>query len=228
MEIQGKVALVTGGAVRVGKAITLMLAHAGRARRRQLQFVGSAGAGDGSRSRRRWACDALAVQCDVADFGAVRGHGPAGERSLWRCRHPGQRGQPVWQDQGAERGSGERPRDMAQGHTHLDRRRLLRLQPAGAWHAGPWWRRHRQHRRSIGVDPLAGLHGPRRRQSRAAGADAAVGAWSWRPRSASTPSRPAPCCRPMEPAPRSRLPWPSAHCWVAWARRRTSPAPSAT
>ncbi len=29
MEIRGKVALVTGGAVRVGKAITLMLAQAG-------------------------------------------------------------------------------------------------------------------------------------------------------------------------------------------------------
>lgn len=29
MEIRGKVALVTGGAVRIGKAITLMLAQAG-------------------------------------------------------------------------------------------------------------------------------------------------------------------------------------------------------
>ena len=49
MDMQGKVALVTGGAVRVGKAITLMLAHSGRTRRGQLQYLGGTGAGDRGR-----------------------------------------------------------------------------------------------------------------------------------------------------------------------------------
>lgn len=70
MEIRGKVALVTGGAVRVGKAITLMLAQAGA--HVVVNYNTSAGPAQATLSEAKASgVDALAVQCDVSDFGAV-------------------------------------------------------------------------------------------------------------------------------------------------------------
>jgi NAD(P)-dependent dehydrogenase (short-subunit alcohol dehydrogenase family) len=71
MQIQGKVALVTGGAHRVGKAITMMLARSGadvivnyhRARAEADQTVAEAQA---------LGVKALAYQCDVADWANVQ------------------------------------------------------------------------------------------------------------------------------------------------------------
>lgn len=72
MEIQGKVALVTGGAVRVGKAITLMLAHAGA--HVVINYHSSAGPAQATAAEvQSLGVDALALQCDVADWQAVRG-----------------------------------------------------------------------------------------------------------------------------------------------------------
>lgn len=70
MEIRGKIALITGGAHRVGKAITLMLAQAGAdvvvnyhsAAEEALATVAEAEA---------LGVAALAIQCDVADRAAV-------------------------------------------------------------------------------------------------------------------------------------------------------------
>lgn len=71
MNIQGKVALVTGGAARVGKAITLMLARAGA--HVAIDYHSSA---DEARETQAQAqalgVEALAIQCDVADLTAVR------------------------------------------------------------------------------------------------------------------------------------------------------------
>jgi NAD(P)-dependent dehydrogenase (short-subunit alcohol dehydrogenase family) len=71
MDPQGKVALITGGAHRVGKAITLALATAGahvvvnynRAADEAEQTISEAKA---------LGVDALAVQCDVSDWAAVQ------------------------------------------------------------------------------------------------------------------------------------------------------------
>ena len=71
MDLQGKVALVTGGAVRVGKAITLMLAHAGA--HVVVNYNTSAGGAQATVAEAQAAgIDALGVQCDVSDFGAVQ------------------------------------------------------------------------------------------------------------------------------------------------------------
>ncbi len=71
MNIQGKVALVTGGAARVGKAITLMLARAGA--HVAIDYHSSA---DEARETQAQAqalgVEALAIQCDVADLTAAR------------------------------------------------------------------------------------------------------------------------------------------------------------
>lgn len=72
MNPKGKVALVTGGAHRVGKAITMMLAEAGA------HVVINYNASD--RAARQTASEvealdvqALTVQCDVADYASVQG-----------------------------------------------------------------------------------------------------------------------------------------------------------
>ena len=71
MDIRGKVALVTGGAVRVGKAITLMLARAGA--HVVVNYHSSADAAQATAAEARTlGVDALAVQCDVADLAAVQ------------------------------------------------------------------------------------------------------------------------------------------------------------
>jgi 3-oxoacyl-[acyl-carrier protein] reductase/pteridine reductase len=71
MNIQGKVALVTGGAVRVGKAITLMLARAGA--QVVINYHSSAGPAEETRAEAQaLGVEALAVQCDVADLYAVQ------------------------------------------------------------------------------------------------------------------------------------------------------------
>ncbi|MFZ1768737.1 MAG: SDR family oxidoreductase [Caldilinea sp.] len=71
MEIKGKVALVTGGAVRVGRAIALMLAEAGA--NLVINYNSSSDAAAATVAAAR-ACgvDALALQCNVADLAAVQ------------------------------------------------------------------------------------------------------------------------------------------------------------
>ncbi len=71
MELQGKVALVTGGAVRVGKAITLMLAGAGV--HVVVNYHSSAGAAQETvREAQALGVQALGVQADVSDLTAVQ------------------------------------------------------------------------------------------------------------------------------------------------------------
>lgn len=71
MNPQGKVALVTGGAHRVGKAITLMLARAGA--HVVINYNRSAREAELSISEARaFGVDALAVQCDVSDWSSVQ------------------------------------------------------------------------------------------------------------------------------------------------------------
>jgi 3-oxoacyl-[acyl-carrier protein] reductase/pteridine reductase len=71
MDLQGKVALVTGGAHRVGKAITLRLAAAGA--HVIVNYNASAGPAEATVAEARaLGVDALAVQCDVADYAAVQ------------------------------------------------------------------------------------------------------------------------------------------------------------
>ena len=71
MDIRGKTALVTGGAVRVGKAITLMLAGAGA--HVAINYHSSAEAAQQTAAEAQaLGVDALAVQCDVADPAAVQ------------------------------------------------------------------------------------------------------------------------------------------------------------
>jgi len=71
MNPQGKVALVTGGAHRVGKAITLMLAQAGA----QIVINYNSSATEAHQTvaeANALGVEALAIQCDVADFDAVQ------------------------------------------------------------------------------------------------------------------------------------------------------------
>lgn len=71
MNLEGKVALVTGGAHRVGKAITLMLAQAGA--RVVVNYHRSAAAAQETVAEaRQLGVDALAIQCDVADLESVQ------------------------------------------------------------------------------------------------------------------------------------------------------------
>lgn len=66
MEISGKVALITGGAVRAGKAVTLMLAEAGA--HVAINYHSSEGpAMETAEEVRALGVDALPVQCDVSD-----------------------------------------------------------------------------------------------------------------------------------------------------------------
>lgn len=70
MEIAGKVALITGGAVRVGKAITLMLAAAGA--HVAIVYNSSAPAAqETAEAARALGVDALVLQCNVAELAAV-------------------------------------------------------------------------------------------------------------------------------------------------------------
>lgn len=71
MEIRGKVALVTGGAHRVGKAITMMLAEAG-ADVIVNYFSSSAAADQTVAEAQALGVRALAIQCDVADWSQVQ------------------------------------------------------------------------------------------------------------------------------------------------------------
>lgn len=76
---QGKVALVTGGAHRVGKAITLMLAQAGA--HVVINYHDSAAEAEQTLAEARaLGVDALAVQCDVSDWPAVQEMAAAIER----------------------------------------------------------------------------------------------------------------------------------------------------
>lgn len=71
MELTGKVALVTGGAHRVGRAISLMLARAGA--NVVINYHTSADAAAATAAEAQAAgVKALAWQCDVADWQAVR------------------------------------------------------------------------------------------------------------------------------------------------------------
>lgn len=71
MEIQGKVALVTGGAIRVGKAITLALARAGA--HVVVNYNTSAGeAQETVAEAEALGVQGLPVQCDVSNFVAVQ------------------------------------------------------------------------------------------------------------------------------------------------------------
>lgn len=71
MNIRGKVALVTGGAVRVGKAITLMLASAGA--HVVVNYHSSAGSAQQTLAEvQALGVEGLAVQCDVSDLAAVQ------------------------------------------------------------------------------------------------------------------------------------------------------------
>jgi len=70
MELKGRVAVVTGGAVRVGREITLELARAGASV--VVNYNRSAQAADETvAAAKALGADALAVQCDVADPAAV-------------------------------------------------------------------------------------------------------------------------------------------------------------
>jgi NAD(P)-dependent dehydrogenase (short-subunit alcohol dehydrogenase family) len=70
MELRGKVALITGGAVRVGRAITLNLAHAGATV--IVNYNSSAaGAEETVADARAMGVDAIALQCDVSDADSV-------------------------------------------------------------------------------------------------------------------------------------------------------------
>lgn len=71
MEIKNRVALVTGGAHRVGKTITLMLAAAG-AHVVVHYFSSAAGAEETAAEAARLGVRAIAVQADIADYGQVR------------------------------------------------------------------------------------------------------------------------------------------------------------
>lgn len=71
MEIRGKVALVTGGAHRVGKAITMMLARAG-ADVIVNYFSSSSAAEQTVAEAQALGVRALAIQCDVSDWSQVR------------------------------------------------------------------------------------------------------------------------------------------------------------
>ncbi len=72
MEIRGKTALVTGGAHRVGKAITLMLAEAGA--NVVVNYFSSGEEADQTVADvEALGVQALAVQCDVADRAGVEG-----------------------------------------------------------------------------------------------------------------------------------------------------------
>jgi NAD(P)-dependent dehydrogenase (short-subunit alcohol dehydrogenase family) len=71
MEIKGKVALITGGAVRVGRAITLMLAATG-AHVAINYNASAAGAEDTATAARAFGVDALVLQANVADPAAVQ------------------------------------------------------------------------------------------------------------------------------------------------------------
>lgn len=72
MNIRGKVALVTGGAVRVGKAVTLLLAHAGA--HVVINYHNSDAAADETAAEvRALGVEALPVQCDVSNQMQVEG-----------------------------------------------------------------------------------------------------------------------------------------------------------
>jgi NAD(P)-dependent dehydrogenase (short-subunit alcohol dehydrogenase family) len=71
MEIAGKVALVTGGAHRIGRALVLMLAKAGA--QVVINYHHSAEAAEAtSREVRALGVAALPIQCDISDWGAVQ------------------------------------------------------------------------------------------------------------------------------------------------------------
>jgi NAD(P)-dependent dehydrogenase (short-subunit alcohol dehydrogenase family) len=71
MNMQDKVALVTGGAVRVGKAITLMLAQAGA--HVVINYNSSARAAqDTAAEAQALGVQVMSVQCDVSDLAAVQ------------------------------------------------------------------------------------------------------------------------------------------------------------
>jgi NAD(P)-dependent dehydrogenase (short-subunit alcohol dehydrogenase family) len=72
MELSGKTALVTGGAVRVGRAITLALARAG-ANVAVHYNQSAAAAGETVAEARALGVRALALQADITDPAAVRG-----------------------------------------------------------------------------------------------------------------------------------------------------------
>lgn len=76
MDPKGKVALVTGGAHRVGKAITMMLAEAGASVVVNYNSSSDA-ASETVAEAKALGVDALAVQCDVSDWDAVQGMGDA-------------------------------------------------------------------------------------------------------------------------------------------------------
>lgn len=71
MDIAGKIALVTGGAHRVGKAITMMLANQGAHVVVNWQSSSEAAA-ETVKEARAAGVDAISVQCDVADWQAVQ------------------------------------------------------------------------------------------------------------------------------------------------------------
>lgn len=71
MKIQGKTALITGGAHRVGKALTMMLAQAGA----NVVVNYNSSADEASKTvdeAKALGVDALAIQCDVSDYHSVQ------------------------------------------------------------------------------------------------------------------------------------------------------------
>lgn len=72
MEIKGKTALITGGAHRVGKAMTLALAQAGA--NVVINYHASAAAAEETADEAQaWGVGALAIQCDISRHEQVQG-----------------------------------------------------------------------------------------------------------------------------------------------------------
>ena len=223
MNIRGKTALVTGGAVRVGQGHQPDVGPTGRQRGDQLSLVGRRGGTYGRRGpglrRRRGRHPGRRRGSGRRPTSRRRDH-----RTLRRGRYRRQQRQPLRQDAHPD----GRPRNLAAGDAHLHRRRVLRGQQPRAQHARPRRRGDRQHRRSLGLDAVARLHGPRRRQGRPAGAYPAVGAGAGagHPRERSHAGTRA-AAAGLQPGPRRRR-CPTRRCWNAGASRRMWPWPCAT
>ena len=174
MHLQGKVALVTGGAHRVGKAISMMLAQSGA--HVVVNYNSSAEAAEQTVAEARaLGVDGLALQCDVAEWASVQQMAAAitdrfggvdvivnGASYFGKTPFPSSEPEVVamWH----------------RGNWHPVGWHLFCLQQPCANHVGTRWRRHRQYRRSFGLATLAQFSCPFDGQGWIDGDDTADGA----------------------------------------------------